>query len=48
VEYLAKCMAESPVKPIMAPAPFAMVQSGGYRAKPAERPPLIRLGQLQP
>jgi hypothetical protein len=47
-ENLAKCMAESLDAPVMAPAPFAMVQSGGYQVKPAERPPLIRPGQLQP
>jgi hypothetical protein len=35
VENLAKCMAESQNAPVMAPAPFFTVQSGGYRVKSA-------------
>jgi hypothetical protein len=35
VENLAKCMAENPDAPVMAPAPFFTLQSGGYRVKPA-------------
>ncbi|MEH1017775.1 hypothetical protein V6U90_32490 [Micromonospora sp. CPCC 206060] len=35
VENLAKCMAGNPNAPVMAPAPFFTVQSGGYRVEPA-------------